>query len=275
LFEYYHYFQTVKNHPWNRLIFAQNIVFEAMLLTPLLCMYVLFTPKLPRAFKWFLATLVFSITLVTYPAAESGAGVYHLLPFLPSVVWGFVLLRREVRASLLDVRARGRYESLAVGLIAALLLGYGPIVITSWRTVLQRVAEAPLVSEGIAEIDRALDENPGLKVAVGPGAAPFASFDAQSLRVLPVFRGNPLPIDPYSWMFWKLNGASEEMVVGRAIRRCRVDLWLLPSAAPFVMTSHYDGSEIFSPEVRGEFYDTYEKQRSGRVFDQWRCNGHG
>jgi len=267
LFEYYHYYQTLQHTPWNRWLFEQNIIFEAMCFAPFLLLYALFTPTLPRAFYWFFGTLVLCMTIVSFPAAVTGAGAYHLLPFLPSVVWGFVVMRREVGAGLRDARSRGRYEGLAAGLMAAILLGYGPIVNTSWGTMLHIFAQAPLVNEGLAEIDGVLHDNPDRKVAVGPGAE---TFDAQSLRVIPVFRGNPLPIDSYTWMVLKLNGVSEESV-RRAIRECRVDIWLLPTEAPFVTISHLDGSNIYSAEVLADFYAAYGKQVSGRIFDQWRC----
>jgi hypothetical protein len=270
LFEYYHYYQMLSHTPWNRWLFAQNILFGGMCLAPLVLIYILFIPKLPRAFKWLMATLVLCMTIVTFFTAVTGAGTYHLLPFLPYPVWSFVFIRREVSESLQNIRARGRYEGLLVGLIVALLVGYGPIVITSWGTVLHRFADAPLVREGLTEIDRALDDNPGLKVAVGPGGAPF---EAESLRVIPVFRGNPLPIDSFTWMVLKLNGISED-IVRRAIRECRVEIWLLPSSAPFVAISHLDNTNIYSAEVLADFYAAYFKQLSGRVFDQWKCKRH-
>jgi hypothetical protein len=267
LSEYHNYLQVLSYHPWNRWLFAQNIVFEAMCLLPLLAMYALFMTKLPPSFLRFAAILVLCMTMVTFPAAVSGAGPHHLLPFLPSVVWGFVVMRREVAVSLQDVSARGRYEGLSVGLIVALLFGLGPIVFTSWGTVLHKFAKTPLVTEGIAEIATTLDENPDLKIAVGPGAA---SFDAQSLRVIPVFGGNRLPIDSSAWLDLEAEGISDQ-IVRRAIRECRVDLWLLPSGAPFVEISHYHGGNIYSEEVLADFHATYVKQLSGRVFDQWRC----
>jgi hypothetical protein len=55
-----------------------------------------------------------------------------------------------------------------LGLIAAFLFGYGPIVINSWVPVLSIFADIPFVSQGVAEIERAVGDNPGLKVAVGP-----------------------------------------------------------------------------------------------------------
>jgi hypothetical protein len=267
LIEYYHFFQTLSHTPWDRWLFEQNIVFAGMCLAPLFLMYVFFIPKLPRAFVWFIAALVLCMTIAAIPAAVRGAGTYHLLPFLPSAIWSFFVMRREVSTGFRNVQAKGRYEALSLGLIVALLFGYGPIVIASWRTVLGIFGEAPLVSEGLAEIERTLNDNPGLKVAVGPGAE---SFDAESLRVIPVFRGNPLPIDSISWMALKLNGVSDD-IVRRAITECRVDLWLLPSGAPFVTISHLDGKNLYSAEVLADFHATYTKQLSGEIFDQWRC----
>jgi hypothetical protein len=267
--QYYHYFQVLSHHAWERWLFEQNIVFAGMLLVPLFCMYILFFPKLPRSLVWLLVTLLASMTIVTFLAAESGAGPHHLLPFLPTLVWGFAAMRREASVISQNVRTRGRYEGLAVGLIAALLFGFGPIVINSWGTAMRKFAEAPLMSEGVAEIDRALRDNPDLKVAVGPGSA---SIDAESLRVIPVFRGNPLPIDSSAWMAFEADGVSDE-VIRRAITECRVDLWLMPSGRPFVVISHFNGVNIYSPEARADFDTTYTKETSGRIFDQWKCKG--
>jgi hypothetical protein len=205
--------------------------------------------------------------VATIPAAENGAGPHHLLPFLPSVVWAFVIMRAAAAANLPDRRASGRYEGVTLGLLAALLFGYGPIVITSWRTALHRIAETPAIREAAAEIDKALADNPGLRIAVGPGTTPY---DAEGLRVIPVFHGNPLPLDSTAWMTSEADGVSNE-VVKRAISECRVDIWLLPSSAPLEVISHLDGKNIFSPEVLADFNATYTRQASGRVFDQWRC----
>jgi hypothetical protein len=137
---------------------------------------------------------------------------------------------------------------------------------------LHQFAATPLIREAAAEIDKTLSDNPGLKVAVGPSAG-AAVFDAENLRVIPVFRGNPLPIDSSAWMLFEANGISDE-IVRHAIRECRVALWLLPSGSPFVKISHYDGRNIYSPEMLADFHATYMKQISGRVFDQWRCRRH-
>jgi len=52
------------------------------------------------------------------------------------------------------------------------------------------------------------------------------------------------------------------------IKECRI--WLLPPT-PFVVVSHYNGRNIYSPEARADFATTYTKEISGRIFDQWQC----
>jgi hypothetical protein len=123
------------------------------------------------------------------------------------------------------------------------------------------------VRAATSEIDRALEENPKLKVAIGPGEA---AFYAEGLRVIPVFRGNPLPLDTTAWMTSEGDGVSDE-VVKRAISECRVDLWLVPSGDPFVHISHLNNRNIYSSEVLADFQATYTKQASGPLFDRWRC----
>ena len=248
-------------------LFAQNIVFAAMCLSPLLSICALFRPKLSRAFNWWMATLVLCMAFVALLAAENGAGTAPSAAF--SSLCRLELCCHGPRGvrQFTGFPSRGGYEGLRVGLIAAILFGYGPIVITSWSRISHIFAEAPLVREAAAEVDRALDENPALKVAVGPGSV---SYDAEALRVIPVFRGNPMPINSTAWMTFEADGVSNE-VVRRAITECRVDLWLLPSVATFVVISHLDGRNIFSPEVLSDFHATYMKQMSGRIFDQWRC----
>ncbi len=264
--EYTSYLRILSGqHPWERWLFEKNIVFATMGVIPLVWIYACFTPTLPRAVWWFVTSIVISIAIVSYIASFAGAGPYHLLPFLPSLAWAFFVICHEASSRLRDSRSRGVYEGISLGLIFALLLGYGPFVIVSWGRTLNTFANAALLHEGIAEIDKALDDHPEQKIAVGPGVEP-----AYQLRVIPVFRGNPLPLDSSAWMNFKAQGISDQ-VVRRAIRECRVDLWLLPSGPLFATTSFYDGRNLYSAEVLADFRATFVKQASGQIFDQWEC----
>lgn len=265
--EYVHYFRILTNNPISRWIFEQNVVLAATLLSPLLWLAALFRLKLPDGFGWFLAALISCIAITSIVASEVGAGPHHLLPFLPTVAWAFFVMRRAASADCVE-RSNGlSIDGVSAGLICALLLGYGPIVAISWDRMLEDYRGAPYLREGIAEIEGVLHEYPGLKIAVGPGDAPV---DVQRLRVIPVFRGNPLPIDSSSWGTFGPDGVSD-VGVRKAVTECRVDLWLLPRDSPF-----FEGSDpnIFSPAVLADFHATYEKVSSGQIFDQWKCKPH-
>src|SRR6202030_1870848 len=124
------------------------------------------------------AALIVSMTLTSIPAAEDGAGPHHLLPYLPSLFWALFVMRRATSDGLGDAPARTLYDRVSLGLVVALVIGYGPIVLGSWGRTFHGFANTPIVEEGIAEIDRALADNPGIKLAVGPGQG---SFDAERL----------------------------------------------------------------------------------------------
>jgi hypothetical protein len=72
-------------------------------------------------------------------------------------------------------------------------------------------------------------------------------------------------------MNFQEDGVSDE-VLKRKIRECGVDLWLLPTKAPFVTMSLYSHQNIYPADVLDEFRANFALQQSGKVFDQWRCN---
>jgi hypothetical protein len=110
--------------------------------------------------------------------------------------------------------------------------------------------------------------NPGLRVAIGPGAD--RGYALTFLRVLPVFAGNPLPIDPGAWMDLQYSGV-DPMAVRRALLPCRVDVWLIPTMEPFTMRSLYTNQPLFSPYAVFTFHAAYAPDPPGQYFQAWRC----
>ena len=164
-----------------------------------------------------------------------------------------------------DACAKFICDRISLGLIAALLFGYGPVVGIAWRPrahVRQRGGR----QWGVAEIDQTLSANPGLRVAVGPG---LSSFFAQGLEVIPVFRGNPLPIDTSAWMNLRMNGVNDQAVLN-LIKKCPVDIWLIPNWKPFSDYYNYT-EEVYPKAVIDAFHESLELRASGKVFDQWWC----
>lgn len=252
-------------------MFEESALFAGALLAPLGLLYLACGRRLPAGFAVFLPTLAVSVALVTISASENGVGPYHLLAFLPATCWAFSMLRRAALPGVLDDRRiASRGEGVTLAVLVALVFGYGPFTIMSWARSFNTFANAPLVRQGIAEIDRAMADNPGVTFAVGPGDAPF---DAQMLRVIPVFHGNPLPIDSSTWKEYESDGVSDESI-RRVIAGCRIDLWLLPGHKPFVFQPFGGPDDTYSDDIRALFHANYALWKSGRIFDEWRCTHH-
>jgi hypothetical protein len=259
---YIDYFATMRHHTIERWLLEKNVVFAAALFSPLALLFICCGRKLPARFAVFLPTLAVCMLLVTIPAAEDGAGPYHLLPFLPSVCWAFSSMRRMVERTS-QGRQAVRCEAITLATLLALLIGYGPITIISWNRCLQSFADTTQLRRGIAEIDQAVHDNPAMSLAVGPGLDPYDTL--LGLRVIPVFRGSPLPIDNAAWMTFQSDGV-DDAVVRHALTICRVGRWLLPSE-PFA-------SDAYSNAVRAAFRANYSLWKPGRVFNEWRCSHH-
>ncbi len=123
---------------------------------------------------------VVCLAIAAVPGAGAGPGPYHLLPFLPSMVWAFFVVRHSASGGLAAVGAKATFDVTSLCLIAALVIGYGPIVLSSWQKILNRYPSIPLIRTGIEEIEQAIDNNPALRIAVGPGKGVY--FDASALR---------------------------------------------------------------------------------------------
>jgi hypothetical protein len=271
LLDYINYFRLASREPFSLWLFEKNIVFAAFLLMPSLWIYYLFRPRLPVCFTLFAIASLVCIGAVAVPASAVGAGPYHLLPFSPSMVWAFQVLRNAASSDLPTAPAKAAFQAGTVSLLAALLVGYSPIVLMSWEHTYDTYRNAPLLRAAVSEIRDALDNNPGLTIAVGPATG--SHFALSNLEVVPVFFGNPLPIDTASWMTFQSFGVGNNMVL-RILSECRVDLLLIPTGVPLTSTNLFNGTELFSREVRDQFDASYLKYRSGRVFDQWKCRKH-
>jgi hypothetical protein len=272
LLNYLHYVEMASHHRIDRWIFEKNVVFTALCLGPALWLYAAFVPKLPRGFGWFAAAMLASMAVSAVMGAKEGSGPHHLLPFVPLCAWAFFAIRGAVSRSLSDDAGSAKLAAISLGLIVALVIGYTPILLISWSRELRNFSSLPLHRAAIAEIGKALDDNPGVRIAVGPGIT--GDFDPTFLRVIPVFRGNPLPVDTMGWMDFEHGGASDD-VVRKAVAECRVDLWLVPTGTAFTTINLYSGTALFSDAVRAAFHATYQQESSGQIFDLWRCKRKG
>ncbi len=245
-------------HGLSRWIFQMNMAFLAMLLCPLAWLYLVFRPRLPEALLWFGAAAIPSLAVVTILGAVNGGGPYNLLSFAPTIAWALVQLLVIIRGESRDER---RIRLSLFALTAAFLIGYSPVVASSWDKILLQASDRAEVRQARAQIAAYMAAHPDRTLEVGPGAL-------HDLRVMPVFRGDPLPIDGQTWADLKSGGVSEALPRA-TIESCRVDDWLMPAKEPIFRAEY--GPLPFSPGFYEEFRRHYRKEDAGEIFDRWSC----
>jgi hypothetical protein len=202
------------------------------------------------------AALIVGVVGVAIAASKPGAGPYHLLPFLPAVLY---LFARHAEA----MPIRG-FAATAV-IVATLQQLYFVGVMRS------EAAETAIAANDVMS---ALDANPGQTMAMG-----YASAGERLTYVRPaiVFRTGRYPIDAPAVQEFQMSGLDLPPATIDAVQRCAIAIWLIPTgAAPFEGPNKYPSQHerpLFSDAFRRAFLATYIRDSgvNGRAFDAWRC----
>jgi hypothetical protein len=264
---YYAELKLSAHRGMDRWLFESDVVMIALLLTPAAWIYVFHRPRMSWQLRVFFASTAGCMLLVLIPASSLGAGPHHFLPFMPSLSWGFFSLFLAARESAPRSASLPSFGASTSVLLLAVVLGYSPIVAQSWAMTFDTYGQALALRPAISEIYSILDEHQSLTAAIGPGLSP--NFDATSLRVIPVFRDNPLPIDPVTLSDYAAeNVAIHDEAVRKILRECRVDLWLFPRNAAFISPF---GEPMLTDALMRDFHDSYTMVESDKTFEQWQC----
>ena len=196
--------------------------------------------------------LVIASMLVSLPlAAKHGTGIYHFLPFVPSIIF----------ASCTGTRTGPLF--LAPAMLASFVL-VAALQLQPWVTATTSLPAREIISE-LKQIEAAHAGS----LAMGYSANYRLSF----FRPVLVFEGQPYSLDGASLMDWHWSGRPFPSAAVAAVRACAVDAWIIPAGAPpFELPNAYPISgDVFPDEFRRAFKDRYALERSGRWFDVWRC----
>ena len=196
--------------------------------------------------------LVIASMAVSIPLAiKHGTGVYHFLPFVPSIMFAAYTARKHEPLALAPPLVA------TFALIAALQL-------TPWLTATTSLPARQIVSE-LKQIEAA---HAGT-VAMGYSANYRLSFFRPEL----VFDGQPYALDGASVMDWHWSGRPFPAAALAALRACAVDAWIVPAGTPpFGLPNAYPiAGDVFPDDFRQTFAERYTLETSGQWFDVWRC----
>jgi hypothetical protein len=242
----------------------QNLEWAGFLSLPVLLSYYAVAPALRRSgseWRIVLVALLVGILGVVVAAAKPGAGPYHLIPFIPIVV--FVSARQSAGVS--------SPPSDPVVPIAALVF----VVIASLVMLAQQAQFMTTMIER-----RSLDEVHDIEtfatthagdVEMGYGSTESLSFE----RPVLVFRNSFYLIDQPAVREQQLQGLELPRATMDAIASCRVRYWLIPRGEePFSARNGYAAvflRPMFPEEFRNVFRATYRRVATTAYYDIWSC----
>lgn len=212
-----------------------------------------------------------SMLAVLLLSNKPGAGVVHLLPMVPTIVFLAGRAARSIGPSMLRAPLPRRSAGLAYALLLTVLMtgtvrAYQAVRLAEWNTSETR--------EMCSDIEGIMAHYDGLKIAMACGGEE-ENFRRTWLRPLLVFRDNPLFIDPIAVMDCCLSGRPVTEATSRALIEGRVDLWLVPRQnEPFVKKNWYPPhAQIFTDEFIARFHEHFVREGSSRFFDLWFWDG--
>lgn len=214
-----------------------------------------------RVLGW---SLVGSMLVVVCAASKPGAGPYHLIPFLPVVIYVTALV-------LQGHRAREREDANHAAGVAAFL---GAIVILAFLQtsyfvwIASRIPGTPVVDD----ITRFADLHPSARIEMG-----YSDVNEALTFVRPVlvFRQSSYLLDAPAIQEYQMSGVELPGATLRAIEGCQVNIWLIAKGGqPFLIRNRYPATgyvPIFDARFRLTFLKTYQRASSTQFFDVWEC----
>ena len=256
----------------------QNVEWALFLLVPLAPL-LLARPQTvlpPRAFRALLIGLALGLVGVVVAASKPGAGPYHLMPFLPVIV--YILALHQARPADASAAADAAPSHLPLDLRpiyrrgCAAFVGAASLVAVAQQTYFFQLAHLNAGLNAADDIERFADAHPGARIAMG------ASDDDEHLtlaRPVLVFRDARYLIDVPAIQEYQMSGLDLPPATLRAVRDCVVDIWLIPrNGHPFATKNNYPTTgyrELFPEAFRQAFFAAYERVGSTRLYQIWQC----
>jgi hypothetical protein len=245
-------------------LFIRNVEWAAYFLLPLLLAALAGRPMTrTRALDWPLLSVLAATALVVVAGSKPGAGPYHLLPFLPVV--GFLIAQRIGGHAL-----EGNTPLLAqLTLVSFVLVAAAIAFVQQWQFVSTMHWRRPL--HEVIDIQTFADQHPGV-VEMGYGAEDPITFE----RPVLVFRNNAYLLDAPAVGEHQLAGLAVPPATIDALRRCRVNYWLIPKGEePFTGRNAYPAvaqQMLFPDEFRRVFHQMHTRVATTDYFDAWQCH---
>ena len=196
--------------------------------------------------------LVVAAMVISLPlAVKHGTGVYHFLPFVPSIMFAACAERSQGRTT------------IAPAMLATFVL-------------IAALQVPPGCTRPRRSLHGRLSRSCGSMKPLTPAPWRWATARTIACRSFVrslVFAGQPYALDGASLMDWHWSGRPFPPPALDALRACAVDAWIIPAGGPpFVLPNAYPISGSVLPDgFRTTFAERHTLETSGEWFDVWRC----
>lgn len=224
---------------------------------------------LARTQRTALVALTAGTAIVLVLAAKPGAGLNHLMPLIPLVLYFATELLVEFKRQASDWNRVFSGPRLGVALaIGSVALVAGTV--TQYRCVRliqSEVADGPAISQ---DVQRILDAYPEHSISMAYGGE-GRDFRLTSYRPLLVFAGQPVLLDVIAVMEADFAGRSLPQQTYAAVQEGRIAIWLVPKQRPpFQKNNWYpDHNPIFPQDFQDLFLANFGIRDSSQFFDLW------
>jgi hypothetical protein len=259
---YLQYLNITTHHRFDPDAFRANLLFSLVLITPTVVIWSWRKPAINPVEFWLLAGLCVSMAITVVIGSASGAGPYHLLPFVALCLYAAVLM---ADAPVHGSKSAAR-QMLAI-IIPLLLLAYAPssFIINS-RLMTDYYRNSQTEREKIIELQKYVAAYPDAQI----GISDDEHYSDTYYRIFSVFQGYPLHVDFAAWQELAYVGVPERTII-RFIKGCEVPKWILPLGAPFTELSWYTKRPILSDDFRRTFAMNYRLIQMGQAYQVWGC----
>lgn len=241
-------------------LLRQNVEWAVYLCVPIALVQML-TARNPISDRHVASALLAGMFLVAVAASKPGAGPYHLIPFLPAII--FVAGNRLGHLQLSPSRSLSAEATVAWGAVLVVLAASQSAQLVTTMTPRRAMDDAEDVRAFLASHDG--------NVEMGYGRTEAKSL----IRPLLTFRSNSYLIDQPAVREYQLQGLELPSSTIEAVRRCQAASWLIPKGeAPFSGVNDYPSvgmAPLYSQQLREAFAASYRLTETTKYYDVWTC----
>ncbi len=208
------------------------------------------------------AALLAGVSGVVIAGAKPGAGPYHLLPFVPTLIYlssGSTFRLRSEAAQDQMLRAAAAFIAVAVAIAASQQAHF--VAVTESRD-----------ASGMADDIVAFASTHSGVVEVGYGSTESLSH----MRPVLVFKNSFYMLDQPAVREHQLAGLDVPATTGAYLTQCKVNYWLIPKGEqPFSGVNTYAAvflRNMYPDSFRATFEATHSRIMTTSYYDVWRCN---